>query len=142
MDQNFGKNFDLTNCEWLFITFTWINHFLSTTHRLPYQNCNNGCNIKSRNKMHKLHIVDTWFYTHDLIKEDDYNDHSCTLKIMIALHASIYSGITCINSFIAYHKNDLEILTVTMVCSVSKLDHRIERYRIIKFARSACIVSR
>ena len=51
-----------------------------------------------------MHTVDTWFYTHDLIKEDDYNDHSCTLKIMIALHASIYSGITCINSFIAYHK--------------------------------------
>ena len=96
------------------------------------------------------HSIATQFCTHDLIKENDLNDHPCTLKIMIALHASICSCITyinlfcitCINSFIAYHKNDLEILTVVMVCSVSKLDHRIEKYRIIKFARSACIVSR
>jgi len=61
---------------------------------------------------------------------------------MIALHASICSGITCIDLFIAYHKNDLEILMVTMVCLVSKSDHWIERYRINKFARSACIVFR
>ena len=53
-------------------------------------------------------------------------------KIIFALHASICLCITCINSFIAYHKNNLEILTVTMVCSVSKSDHRIERYRMIK----------
>ena len=53
-------------------------------------------------------------------------------KIILALHASICLCITCINSFIAYHKNNLEILTVIMVCSVSKLDHRIERYRMIK----------
>ena len=32
-------------------------------------------------------IVDTWFRTHDLIKGNDLNDHSCTQKIMIALHA-------------------------------------------------------
>ena len=57
----------------------------------------------------------------------------CTTKIMIALHASIYSGITCIISFISYHKNDLEILTVATVCPIFKSDHRIEKYRMIKF---------
>ena len=31
---------------------------------------------------------------------------------------------------------------VAMVFSVSKSDHRIETYRMIKFARSACIVPR
>ena len=41
-------------------------------------------------------IVDTRFYTHDLIKENDSNDHSCTP----ALHASICSCITCINLFL------------------------------------------
>ena len=50
--------------------------------------------------------------------------------------------ITCINLFIAYHKNDLEVLMVATVCPVSKLEHRIERYRMIKFAWSGCIVSR
>ena len=53
-------------------------------------------------------------------------------KIILALHASICLCITCINSFIAYHKNNLKILTVIMVCPVSKSDHRIERYRMIK----------
>ena len=55
-------------------------------------------------------------------------------KIMIALHA--------LNLFIAYHKNDLEILMVMTVCPVSKSDRRIEKYCMIKFARSACIMSR
>ena len=32
-------------------------------------------------------VVDIWFCTHDLIKENDWNDHSYTPKIMIALHA-------------------------------------------------------
>ena len=50
--------------------------------------------------------------------------------------------ITWINSFIACHKNDLKILMVTIVCSVSKSDRRIERYHMMKFAWSACIVSR
>ena len=49
---------------------------------------------------------------------------------------------TCINLFIAYHKNDLEILTVAIVCLISKLDRQIERYHMIKFARSICIVFR
>jgi len=84
--------------------------------------------------------VDTQFCTHNLIKENDLNDHPCTPKIMIALHTSICSCITCINSFIEYHENDLKVLTVTMVCLVFKSDCRIERYHIIKFARSACIV--
>ena len=70
-------------------------------------------------------VVETRFCTHDLIKEDAWNDHSCTQK---------NDYITCINSFIACHKNDLEILTVTTVCLVSKSDRQIERYRIIKFA--------
>ena len=103
--------------------------------------------------------VDTQFCTHNLIKENDLNDqsmypknHNCItcfnlflhymLHFVLALHASFYLCITCINSFIAYHKNDLEILTVTMVFPVIKLDYRIERYRMIKFARSTCIVSR
>ena len=37
------------------------------------------------------HSVDTRFCIHDLIKEDDWNEHSCTQKIMIALHALIHS---------------------------------------------------
>ena len=39
----------------------------------------------------KKEIVDTRFCTHDLIKKDDWNDHPCTPKIMIALHALIHS---------------------------------------------------
>ena len=70
--------------------------------------------------------VDTRFCTHDLIKENDWNDHPYTPKN--------HDYITFINSFIAYHKNDLEILTVAMVCPVFKLDRQIERYHIIKFA--------
>ena len=81
---------------------------------------------------HHNQALETQFCTHDLIKENDLNDHPCIQKIKIALHASICSCITCINSFIAYHKNDLEILTFIMVSPVSKSDHRIERYRMIK----------
>ena len=61
---------------------------------------------------------------------------------MIIQVPKIHDCITCINLFIAYHKNDLEILTVATVCPVFKSDRRIERYHMIKFARSACIVSR
>ena len=74
------------------------------------------------------HSVDTRFCTHDLIKKNDWNDHPCTQKN--------HNCITCINFFVAYHKNDLKVLTVTTVCLVSKSDYRIERY-----ARSICIVS-
>ena len=66
----------------------------------------------------------------------------CTLGIMIALHASVCSCTACINSFIAYHKNDLEILMITTVFLVFQSNHRIERYHMIKFAWSTCIVSR
>ena len=66
----------------------------------------------------------------------------CTPKIIIALYASICSCITCINLFIAYHKNDLDILMVTAVFLAIKSDYWIEKYRMIKFARSTCIVSR
>ena len=67
------------------------------------------------------HSVDTRFCTYDLIKKNDLNNHPCTPKIMTALHASICDCITCINSFIAYHKNYLEVLTVTMVCPVFQI---------------------
>ena len=80
------------------------------------------------------HSIDTRFCTHNLIKENDQSNHPCTPKN--------HDWITCINSFISYHKNDFEILMVTMVCPVSKSDCWIERYRMIKFARSACIVSK
>ena len=63
-------------------------------------------------------------------------------QFVLILHASICLCITCINSFIAYHKNDLEILMVIMVFPVFKSDHRIKRYLMIKFAWSTCIVSR
>jgi len=53
----------------------------------------------------------------------------------------IHDSITCINFFIAYHKNDLEVLTIATVCPVSKSNCQIERYRMVKFARLACIVS-
>ena len=46
--------------------------------------------------------VDTQFCTHDLIKENNMNDHPCTPKIRIALHASICSCITCINLSLHY----------------------------------------
>ena len=97
-------------------------------------------NCESLQRILEVYECRHLIFTHDLIKENDLNDHSCTPKIIIALHASICSCITCINSFIAYHENDLEVLTVTTMCSISKLDHGIERYHMIKFARSACIV--
>ena len=43
-------------------------------------------------------IVDTRFCTHNLIKEDYWNDHPCNPKIMFALYASIFYCITCIKS--------------------------------------------
>ena len=97
--------------------------------------------------------VDTQFYTHDLIKEYDWSDHPSTKKkkkkflhhmhhFVLASHVSICSCIVCINSFTAYHKNDLEILMVAIVFSISKSNHWIKRYSMIKFTRSICIVSR
>ena len=41
--------------------------------------------------------VDAQFCIHNLIKKNDLNDHQRTLKIMIALHESVCSCITCIN---------------------------------------------
>ena len=67
------------------------------------------------------HSIDTQFRTHDLMKEDDCSDHSCKKKksflhhmhhFVLASHASICFYIVCISSFIVYHKNDLEILTI------------------------------
>ena len=45
-------------------------------------------NIK---KKKKNMCVDTQFCTHNLIKENDLNDHPCTPKIMTALHALYHS---------------------------------------------------
>ena len=56
------------------------------------------------------------------------------------MYTKNHDYITFFNSFITYHKNDLEILKVTTMCLVSKSDCQIERYRMIKFAKSACIV--
>ena len=50
------------------------------------------------------------------------------------------SCITCIKSFIAYHKNDLEILRVATICPIPESNRRIERYCMIKFSQSACIL--
>ena len=44
--------------------------------------------------VNKGHSVDTQFCTHDLIKENDMNDHPCTLKN--------HDCITCINFFLHY----------------------------------------
>ena len=98
--------------------------------------------IRFPSSVNEGHFVGAQFCTHDLIKKNDLNDHPRTPKIILALHASTCLCITYINSFIAYHKNDLEILMVATVFLVFKSDHRIERYRMIKFARSTCIVSR
>ena len=54
----------------------------------------------------------------------------------------IHDCITFTNSFIAYHKTDLEVLTVATVCSIFESDYQIERYRMIKFAWFACILFR
>ena len=40
----------------------------------------------------------------------------------MALEPKIHDCITCINSFFAYHKNDLEVLKVAMGCQISKSD--------------------
>ena len=88
--------------------------------------------IRFTSSVNEGYSIDTQFCTHNLIKKDDQNDQSYT---------QIHDCIACINSFIAYHKNDLEILTVTKVCPISKSGRQIERYHIIKFAQSACIVS-
>jgi len=53
-----------------------------------------------------------------------------------------HSCITCINSFIVYHKNDIEILTVATVCSIPKSDRQIERYHMINFSQFTCILFR
>ena len=59
----------------------------------------------------------------------------------VTIHVpKILDCITCINFFIAYHKNHLEILMFATVCLVSESDCWIERYRMIKFVRLACIV--
>ena len=47
--------------------------------------------------------------------------------------------ISYIKSFITYHKNDIEILTITTICLVFISNCWIERCHKIKFSRSACI---
>ena len=59
----------------------------------------------------------------------------------MTIHVSnIHDCITCINLFVAYHKNDFEVLTIAMICPISKSDRQIYRYHKIKFSRSACIL--
>ena len=57
-------------------------------------------------------------------------------RMTIHIPGKNHNCIIYINSFISYHKNDLEVLTVVTVCSISKSNHQIERYRMIKFAQS------
>ena len=61
-------------------------------------------------------------------------NHDCITYIHLFLHYlhQFVFFITCINSYIAYHKNDLEILTVVIVLPVFKLDRWIKRYCMIK----------
>jgi len=44
-----------------------------------------------------------------------------------------HGRILATNSFITYHKNDLEISMITTVHSVSQLNSQIKRYHKIKF---------
>ena len=83
------------------------------------------------------HSLDTQFCIHDLIKENDLNDQSMNPKN--------HNCITCINLFLHYMHHfvfALHALTVATVILVFKSNYQIERYRIIKFARSTCIMSR
>ena len=64
-----------------------------------------------------LVAVNTQFYTYDLIKEDEWNDHSCTQNFIIALHALISS---------LHHKYNLVILTVATVYPTRPLEPRVK----------------
>ena len=64
-----------------------------------------------------LVAVNTQFCTYDLIKEDEWNDHSCTQNFIIALHALICS---------LHHKYNLEILTVATVYPTRPLEPRVK----------------
>ena len=91
-------------------------------------------------------ILHTWFHQGEWLQWPIHVPQKSWLHYMhqfaLAFRASFCFCITCINSFIAYQKNDLEILTVTRVFSIFKSNNRIERYRMIKFAWSTYIVSR
>ena len=124
---------------------SWPERITHVTMRVHHTKCTINCkHTRTHAHTHTHTHVDTQFCTHDLIKEDDWSDHPCTQKkksfshhmyhFVLASHASICSCIVCINSFIAYHKNDLKILMVATEFPLSKSDHRIERYRTIKFA--------
>ena len=137
----FSRKSWFTIFNWSKITFDRSNALFNRLNALFYRS--------NRNRA----TLDIGFCTHDLIKEDDWSDHPCTKKkkklflhhmhqFVLASHALICSCIVCSNSFIAYHKNDPEILTVATVFSVFESNHRIERYHMIKFAQSACIVFR
>ena len=88
-------------------------------------------------------ILHSWFNQGEWLEWPSMypKNHNCITCInLFSLHAWFCLCITFINSFIAYHKNDLEILIVTTVCSIPKLDRRIERYHNIKFSWSTWIV--
>ena len=112
-------------------------------------------NIHFSSSINEGHSVDTQFCTHNLILEDDWNNHF--------KYPKNHSCISCIKSFITYnkndletlriaticpipqigityHKNDLQTLIITTICPIPKSDRRIERYHEIKFSRFACIL--
>ena len=61
-----------------------LERFLQHTHHLreSYSSLSENSLVVS---------VDAWYCTHDLIKEDDWNDHPYAPKIMTALHVLIHS---------------------------------------------------
>ena len=72
--------------------------------------------------MHVL-TINTSFCTNNLILEEQEGH--------LIYRKSWFLFVT--NSFITYHKNDLEVSKITMICSVSQSGGRIKRYRKIKF---------
>ena len=82
--------------------------------------------IRFSSSVNEGHSVDTQFCTHDLIKENDLNDHPCTTRRMtwmtihipqIASHESIGSCITCINLSLHYmHQLVFALHASTCLC--------------------------
>ena len=119
---------------WLIIYSFHLRHKRSK--RFHYVTRQDDCMTwpRSRDDCYSVKIgVDTQFCTNNLILK--------MTKVTIHI-PKIWNCITCINSFIAYHKNDLETLTVAMICPILKSNCRIERYHEIKLSRSACILFR
>ena len=71
-------------------------------------------------------------------------NHSCITCIILFIHhlhqfvLALYALIHLLHII----ENDLGILSITTEFLVSESNHQIERYHMIKFAQSICIVSR